>query len=90
MIDIKGAVMVKAEKAKVFRNGRSQAVRIPARYRFETNEVYIRRDPQNGDLILSQSPGSWEELFAALDKVGFPEDFMTDRDQGVEQEREEL
>jgi len=46
------------EKAKVFMSGRSQAVRIPAQYRFTSNEVYIRRDQKNGDVILSQSPGS--------------------------------
>jgi antitoxin VapB len=38
--------MAHAEKAKVFMTGRSQAVRIPAEYRFITDEVYIRRDPQ--------------------------------------------
>jgi len=29
------------------------------------------------------NPGGWDEIFAALDKAGFPEDFMADRDQGV-------
>jgi antitoxin VapB len=45
--------MVKLVKAKVFMSGRSQAVRIPARFRFTSDKVYIRRDPKNGDLILS-------------------------------------
>lgn len=31
------------DKAKLFRIGRSQAVRLPAKYRFEGSEVYIRR-----------------------------------------------
>ena len=82
--------MAKAEKAKVFMSGRSQAVRIPAEYRFTTDEVYIRRDPQNGDLILSEAPGGWDEIFTALDKAGFPNDFLADRDQGRPQQREEL
>jgi antitoxin VapB len=82
--------MAQVEKAKVFMTGRSQAVRIPAEYRFTTDEVYIRRDPQSGDLILSEAPGSWDEIFAALDKAGFPNDFLADRDQGRPQEREEL
>ncbi|MBT9332918.1 antitoxin [Paracidobacterium acidisoli] len=41
--------------AKLFRNGRSQAVRLPAEFRFEgTEEVEIRRDEITGDVILSQ------------------------------------
>ncbi len=82
--------MAKAEKAKVFMTGRSQAVRIPAEYRFTTDEVYIRRDPQSGDLILSEAPGGWDEIFAALDKAGFPDDFLANRGQGRSQRREEL
>jgi antitoxin VapB len=77
-------------KARVFKNGRSQAVRIPAEYRFSADEVYIRRDEQSGDLILSQSPASWDEIFAALDAARFPADFMADRDQGVSEDREPL
>ena len=82
--------MAQPAKAKVFMSGRSQAVRIPAEYRFATDEVYIRRDPQSGDLILSEAPGGWDEIFSALDKAGFPEDFLTDRAQGTPQERDEL
>jgi antitoxin VapB len=77
-------------KAKVFMNGRSQAVRIPAEYRFASEEVYIRRDPQNGDLILSEAPGDWDEIFAALDRAGIPDDFMADRGEGPPQQRDEL
>jgi antitoxin VapB len=77
-------------KAKVFMNGRSQAVRIPAEYRFASDEVYIRRDPQSGDLILSEAPGDWDEIFAALDRAGIPDDFMADRGQGPPQQRDEL
>jgi antitoxin VapB len=82
--------MAPPAKAKVFMSGRSQAVRIPAEYRFATDEVYIRRDPQSGDLILSEAPGGWDEIFSALDKAGFPEDFLADRAQGTPQERDEL
>jgi antitoxin VapB len=81
---------VRATKAKVFMNGRSQAVRIPAEYRFASEEVYIRRDPQSGDLILSEAPGDWHEIFAALDRAGIPDDFMADRSQGPPQQRDEL
>jgi antitoxin VapB len=77
-------------KARVFKNGRSQAVRIPAEFRFKADEVYVRRDEQSGDLILSQSPASWDEIFAALDAAEFPARFMADREQGVAEEREPL
>ncbi len=84
--------MAQLEKAKVFMSGRSQAVRIPAQFRFTSNEVYIRRDAKNGDLILSQSPGSLAEILAALDQLGVPDDFLSlsDRGQQPPQERPEL
>jgi antitoxin VapB len=73
--------MPSTPKAKVFYSGRSQAVRIPAEFRFTTDEVYVRRDPQTGDLILSESPvKTWAEIFKALDEAGVPDDFLTDRD----------
>lgn len=83
--------MAQREKAKVFMNGRSQAVRIPAEFRFSSKEVYIRRDARNGDLILSQNPRSLAEIFGALDELGVPDDFLTpaDRAQGAPQERTE-
>lgn len=77
-------------KARVFMSGRSQAVRIPAEFRFSADEVYIRRDPQTGDLVLSQVPSSWNEIFAAIDEAKFPREFMADRQQGVQEEREAL
>ena len=70
MIDIKGRPMAQLEKAKVFMNGRSQAVRLPAPFRFSSDEVYIRRDSKSGDVILSESPTSLADIFAALDEVG--------------------
>lgn len=39
--------------AKLFRNGRSQAVRLPKEFRFEGTEVAIRRDPETGEIVLS-------------------------------------
>lgn len=82
--------MPQPAKAKVFMSGRSQAVRIPAEYRFSAREVFIRRDPQTGDLILSQAPGGWDEIFAALDQAGVPDDFLSDRAQGLPQVRADL
>ena len=65
--------------AKLFRNGRSQALRLPAEYRFEGSEVYIRRDPATGDVILSRRPESWQDFFELSDKIAAPDDFLTDR-----------
>ncbi len=82
--------MAHTDKARVFMSGRSQAVRIPVEYRFTVDEVYIRRDPQSGDLILSQAPGGWNEIYTALDKAAFPDDFLSDRAQGSPQKRDDL
>lgn len=65
--------------AKLFKNGRSQAVRLPAEFRFEEEEVYIRRDPVSGDIVLSRRPGDWAAYFELLKQLDVPQDFMTDR-----------
>jgi len=82
--------LARIAKARVFMSGRSQHVTIPAEYRFSGEEVYVRRDTESGDLILSQSPGGWHEFFAAVDENKFPEDFLADRAQGTAEKREEL
>ena len=82
--------MSTASKARVFMTGRSQAVRIPAEFRFRTEEVFVRRDAQTGDLILSQAPTTWDEIFNVLDDAHFPSKFMNDRKQGVVEVREPL
>jgi antitoxin VapB len=72
--------------AKIFTNGRSQAVRLPAAYRFDTKEVFIRRDPETGDVILSRKPATWDDFFAALEDADVAADFLgkEERDQGLE------
>jgi antitoxin VapB len=71
--------------AKLFRNGRSQAVRLPAEFRFEGKEVYIRRDPDSGDVTLSAQPRStWADFLKLAEKLKAeaPEEFegfMEDR-----------
>jgi antitoxin VapB len=71
------------QKAKVFTNGRSQAVRLPKEFRFAVSEVFIRRDPSTGDVILSSRhpEPSWEEFFQAVHEVPAEErnDFLLDR-----------
>lgn len=75
-----------SQLAKLFINGRSQAVRLPAAYRFDTKEVYIRKDFETGDVILSRRPTNWDGFFAALEKADIPADFLsaTERQQGTQ------
>ena len=74
--------------AKVFQNGRSQAVRLPAEFRFDSKEVYVRRDPATGDVILSRRPADWESFFDLLSTLAVPADFMTDRNDAPPQTRD--
>jgi antitoxin VapB len=66
--------------AKLFITGRSQAVRLPREFRFEGSEVFIRRDPQTGDVVLSPKPASWEEFFELANRTKLPADFMAERE----------
>jgi len=73
------------DTAKIFLNGRSQAVRLPKEFRFEADEVYVTR--LGSAVVLLPKKGSWDIAFTALD--GFSDDFMETRDQpAVEQERD--
>jgi antitoxin VapB len=68
--------------AKLFVNGGSQAVRLPAEFRFEdSDEVYVRRDAVTGDVILSAKParGGWADFFSFRDEAPVPDDFMAER-----------
>jgi antitoxin VapB len=84
-------VMTRVAKARVFMNGRSQHVTIPAEFRFRSTQVTVRRDPSTGDLILSEVPDI-QEIFSALDAAKIPADFMSeaDRDRLPAQERQAL
>ncbi|MBE2294624.1 MAG: AbrB/MazE/SpoVT family DNA-binding domain-containing protein [Phycisphaerales bacterium] len=52
------------QTAKVFRHGGSQAVRLPAEYRFDHSEVFIWRDEATGYLVLSAQPATWEHFLS--------------------------
>ena len=73
--------------AKVFENGRSQAVRLPKEYRFTTDEVAVNKI---GDIVLLMpKTDKWSSFMQAIDM--FSDDFMEDeRNDGQKQEREEL
>lgn len=67
------------QTAKLFTNGRSQAVRLPAEFRFEGKEVYVER--VEGGILLRPKPatfGDWLSDFHARHDP-FPADFMADR-----------
>ena len=68
-------------KAKLFTTGGSQAVRLPAEFRFEGDEVDIRRDPVTGDVLLSKPMRSWDDYFDWVRTLDLPDDFMGERDQ---------
>jgi antitoxin VapB len=68
--------------AKIFPNGRSQAVRLPKEFQFSTEEVYINRI--GNMVVLFPCDKGWEVLARSVD--GFTKDFMADRDQGDDAE----
>ncbi len=73
--------MTEMRIAKLFKNGGSQAVRLPAEFRFEGDEVYATRDDATGDVVLSNRPGAetWSVFFELLHSTEVPADFMTER-----------
>jgi antitoxin VapB len=79
-----------SQTAKLFPNGRSQAVRLPANFRFSGSEVYVRRDPATGDVILSRRPDSWEDFFDLTAKIEIPQDFLSNRRDAAPQKRKLL
>ena len=62
-------------KAKLFKNGESQAVRLPKQFRFEGSEVYIKKE--GSKVILLPVDDTIDQLWATLDN--FSEDFMQER-----------
>lgn len=76
--------------AKLFTTGGSQAVRLPAEFRFEgTTEVYIRRDEATGDVILSvQAPANWTSFMKRRARIGpaVPDDFLEPAERAQKEE----
>jgi antitoxin VapB len=69
--------------AKIFMNNRSQAVRLPKEFQFDTSEVFIRK--QGHDVILSPRPTDWSEFLAG---PFASEEFMENVEDLPNQERE--
>jgi antitoxin VapB len=72
--------------AKLFRNGQSQAVRLPKEFRFKGERVFIKKS--GNAIILLPTENPWQPLLDSLHK--FSEDFMITRDQPGMQEREDI
>ena len=72
--------------ARLFRNGQSQAVRLPKEFRFEGDFVYVKKS--GNAVVLLPAKGVWSGLVESLDK--FSDDFMTERNQPGPQKREAL
>ncbi len=73
--------MIDTRTARLFKNGASQAVRLPMEFRFEGDQVFVSRDEATGDVVLSTRPGAkaWGEFFELLRAVEVPADFMAER-----------
>jgi antitoxin VapB len=73
------------DTARIFQNGRSQAVRLPKEYRFEGEQVFIKKV---GDVVmLLPYQDGWQTLFDSLGQ--FSDDFMQARQQPEQQARED-
>ncbi len=73
--------------AKLFKNGQSQAVRLPKEFRISGDEVYIKK--QGEAIILLPKENSWTPLFSSLNH--FTKDFKIERNQpGEDQKREPM
>lgn len=74
------------QTAKLFNNGRSQAVRLPKDLRFSGDDVYIKKIGNMVILLPKNDP--WLPLISSLDQ--FSDDFMVTREQPPQGLREEL
>ena len=74
------------DKAKLFQNGQSQAVRLPKKYRFAGDKVLIKR--VGNAVVLLPEQNSWKTLFDSLEQ--FSSDFMDERQQPEVQQREDI
>jgi antitoxin VapB len=72
--------------AKLFKNGKSQAVRLPKEFKFQGDEVYIKKIGRN--VMLIPKDDLWESLVSSLDQ--FSDDFMAERVQPPAENREDL
>lgn len=73
--------------ARLFRNGRNQAVRLPVEFEFDAKQVYVFKEA-NGDVTLStrsRSQQNWQKVFELLPMLECDEHFLSEeeRNQGI-------
>jgi len=74
------------DTAKLFQNGKSQAIRLPKEYRFDGTKVYLKK--MGNAVVIIPEHNSWQSLFDSLDL--FSDDFLADRPQPSLESREGL
>lgn len=78
------------KSTKLFWSGRSQAVRLPASFRFDCEEVKIRKDPISGDVVISPLRKNWDSFIQLASTTTVPSDFLDERNDDAPQTREVL
>jgi antitoxin VapB len=81
---LKGGIIM--DIAKIFENGRSQAVRLPKEYRFEDSEVFVKKI--DDIVILIPKDSIWKTFELSINQ--FSDDFLSDRNQPEIQKRDDL
>lgn len=76
-------VMEEVVIAKLFKNGNSQALRLPKEFRFDGDEVFVYKEGER--VIIQPKNSNWEEFFLSDSKV--TDDFMRDRKDDPAQQR---
>lgn len=74
------------KKAKLFKNGQSQAVRLPKEFRLKGEDVFVNKI--NDIVILIPTKKPWDTLKRSLEK--FSDDFMGERNQPAQQKRKAM
>lgn len=74
------------DTARLFQNGKSQAVRLPKAYRFNGTMVYIKK--VGNAVVLIPEYDSWRSLIESLEH--FSDDYMAERDQPEMQDRDAM
>ena len=76
------------DTAKLFKNGRSQAVRLPREYSLPGDEVYVKKI-DGVVMLIPKNEDPWQPLLDSLEK--FSDDFFNfKRDQGILQKRTDI
>lgn len=77
-----------SQVAKLYVHRGSQYVRLTGAFRFKTREVFIRKDPSTGDVILSRRPDDWGDFLAAAEAADVPPEFLSTAERLSEAQRD--